>query len=242
MCVDILVTLGYTVCMKLITMKQNTQAWRTWRGTGLGASEAPAYMGESPWTTPFELWLQKTGLMERPPANEFAVAAMKRGTNLEPKARKIAEQELGMEFPDVAAVHETHEFLRASFDGYNAENNIILEIKCPGKADMEKAAKGKIPEKYKAQVQMQLLISKANFCWYYSWDGSSDKGIAIKVLPDAEYQDKLLTTAIDFWHRVQNKILPDVSTDDISKIVNQQHEYLEKAAKLSEVLQLITKG
>ena len=121
--------------MKIVTVKQNSREWREWRGKGLGASDAPSYMGESPWTSPFELWLQKTGLMERPPANEFQVAAMKRGTDLEPIARKMFEAHIGKPFPSLSAFHEEHEFLRASFDGHNGELNEILEIKCPGKED-----------------------------------------------------------------------------------------------------------
>lgn len=227
--------------MKIVSVKQNSKEWREWRGTGLGASDAPAVMGESPWTSPFELWLQKTGIMERPPANEFQVAAMKRGQELEPIAREKFEKEIGKPFPTLSAVHDEHEFLRASFDGYNAELNALVEIKCPGKEDLAKAAKGIVPDKYKAQVQQQLLISGAKVCYYYTWDGKSDKGTIIEVKPDPEYQKRLLDTMIDFWARVQNQILPDVTAKDVEKLVKQQQKALETLNAVSKVLSMVTK-
>jgi putative phage-type endonuclease len=227
--------------MKFVTAKQNTKEWREWRGKGLGASDAPAVMGESPWTSPFELWLQKTGLGERPPANEFQVAAMKRGTELEPIARAMFEKEIGAAFETVSAYSEQYEFLRASFDGYNKDLNAILEIKCPGKDDHAKALKGKVPTKYMAQLQQQLYISEARVCYYYSWDGKSDKGAIVEVKPDLNYQQKLLEAAIDFWARVQNKIPPDITAKDVKKVVDQMQKSLKQVNQCAEVLALITK-
>lgn len=227
--------------MKIVTVKQNSKEWREWRGKGLGASDAPAYMGESPFTTPFELWLQKTGLMERPPANEFQVAAMRRGTELEPLARAMFEKHIGASYAALSASHEEHEFLRASFDGYNVEHNAILEVKCPGKEDHAKAVKGNIPTKYIAQVQQQLLISGAAKCYYYSWDGKSERGGLVEVFPDKDYQDRMIATALDFWARVQNVILPDVSAKEVSKLMEQMQKSLDNVNKISKVLSLITK-
>lgn len=226
--------------MKIVTVKQNSREWREWRGTGLGASDAPSFMGESPWTSVFELWLQKTGLMERPEPNPQQLAAMRRGTELEPVVRDLFEKKIGKKFPPLSAYHDTYEFLRASFDGHNKEMNAILEIKCPNKLDHAKAVKGELPKKYVAQVQQQLLISNAEICYYVSWDGKSDIAV-VEVKPDAEYQARLVETAVDFWARVSNQVLPEVRTEDVRKIVEGMQKALDHANKASRVLALLTK-
>jgi len=226
--------------MRLVSLKQGTKQWREWRGKGLGASDAPVFMGESPWQTPFELWLTKTGLAERTPPNEFALAAMRRGTELEPKARKKLEAQLGMTFEDCAAEHDDYPFLRASYDGRNDQNQCIIEIKCPGKEAHSKALKGKVPDYYIPQIQQQLMISGDTVCYYGSWDGDDKSDVVvIKVLPDLEYQGKLLQTAKDFWMRVQERILPEISEKDVTKLLNQQASLTEQLSKLTEVLKLM---
>lgn len=227
--------------MKIVTTKQNSSQWRTWRGLGLGASDAPAFMGASPWTSPFELWLQKTGLMDRATPNEYQLAAMRRGTELEPVARAMFELEKGAKFEAISAEHDDHSWLRASFDGHNAELNAILEIKCPNKVDHAKAVKGQVPSKYMAQVQQQLLISGAAVCYYYSWDGRSDKGAIVEVRPDADYQGLLLKTALDFWQRVCTKVPPDITSADVKKVVDSLTQGLEQVNRASAVLAIITK-
>lgn len=226
--------------MKIVEVKQNSKDWRAWRTKGLGASDVPAVMGESPWTSPFELWLQKTGLMERPEPNTYQLAAMKRGTDLEPTVRKMFEKQVGRKYPAVSAEHDKHDFIRASFDGYNAETHTILEIKCPNKDDHGKALKGKVPDKYISQVQDQLLISGAPLCYYVSWDGKSPSLAIVEVKPDLPKQKLIEEACIDFWKRVQNRILPDVRREDVHKLVTLLHKYTLQAMKISEVMALIT--
>ena len=45
----------------LLNMVQGTSDWHAHRAQYFNASETPAVMGVSPWQTPHELWLIKTG-------------------------------------------------------------------------------------------------------------------------------------------------------------------------------------
>lgn len=225
--------------MKIVKVQQNSKEWLSWRGKGLGASNAPTIMGVSPWCSPFELWLEMLGMKNRPPAAEFAVRAMVRGTNLEPEARKLFEKEQGAAYPALSASHDDHEFIRASFDGYNAERNEILEIKCPGKADHDKAKAGKVPDKYFPQLQQQFLVSGAEKGWYVSWDGKGSL-ISIPVYPDAKYILELQASLLLFWHCVQERKSPEVSQKDIAKLLEEQKDLLQQAEKINSVLELLT--
>jgi len=229
--------------VKIVNFDQNSADWYVWRGMGLGASDAASVLDlKSAFNSKLMLWLDRTGIMKRPEPNSFAAKAMQRGHDLEPIVRSMFEQVTGASFPAVSAEHDAYPFVRASFDGYNASLNEILEIKCPGKADHAKALKGEVPSKYYAQVQQQLLVSNALKCHYVSWDGVSTTYAHVEVLPDLEFQNNLLKELIAFWALVVECRLPKVAPSDIIKIVRQLSEELEKANSTLSTLKLISEG
>jgi predicted phage-related endonuclease len=59
------------------------EAWLKVRTLGLGGSDVAAACGLSPWTTPYQLWLEKTGRAERE-RDAAAVQRMRWGQLLEP--------------------------------------------------------------------------------------------------------------------------------------------------------------
>ena len=66
-------------------LQQGSTAWLAWRRGGVGASDAPAIMGVSPWMDLDTLWLDKTGRRR----GGFSNHAMRRGQRLEPEARAL---------------------------------------------------------------------------------------------------------------------------------------------------------
>lgn len=223
---------------KQIKVKQNTKKWKEWRNKGLGASDAPIVMGVSPWTSPFELWGYKTGLIERPEPNVYQAIAMKRGHNLEPEARYRFEVCVGSCYPPTNFEHSKYPFLRASLDGYNVERNENLEIKCPGKIDHAKAMKGVIPSKYLPQIQMQMLVSGAALTNYYSWDGSltGDSAAIIRIKEDKVYQEHLLKKMLHFWELIQLKIPPETNIKDTKNLVSQLEKDILRTSQSIKVL------
>lgn len=189
------------------------EEWKAWRAKGIGASEAPIIMNVSPWRTRFQLWESKTGLV---PDTWEGNSATRRGQELEPKARAHYELTYGIEMPVVHVEHKEYPFIRASLDGYNEQQSIVLEIKCPGKDDHDLAKQGKVPEKYYPQLQHQLLASGAAKVHYYSFDEVSAH--LVEVLPNAEYCQKLLNELIIFWGMVQTKQPPEFEDRDFKKV------------------------
>lgn len=226
---------------KIIAVKQNTVQWKEWRDRGLGASDAPIVMGDSPWTTRFELWAYKTGLMARPEANEYQKRAMQRGHDLEPTVRKWYEKLIGKKFPATSFEHNEFSFLRASLDGYNEELNINLEIKCPGKVDHGLAMAGKVPKKYYAQLQMQMLVSGAPNTAYVSWDGE-ESFVRLGVSADEQYQAKLLAAMLDMWNYIEGKIPPPIYLKEINKIFSIVQSDLIRLNSSFNVLSMVCEG
>lgn len=187
--------------------------WKKWRSEGLGASDAPIVMGVSPWKTRYQLWEEKCGLNVKDDGNNWAT---RRGNDLEPKARAHYELLHTIDMPVAFVQHKDYPFIRASLDGYNEEKRVILEIKCPGKEDHEKARVGEIPDKYWPQVQHQLLATGADYVHYYSFDGES--GHLVIAEPDPDYIDGLFKELCLFWELVQTRTPPDLGTKDFKTV------------------------
>ncbi len=109
----------------IVQLTQGSPEWLDYRRTMRNASETAAVLGVSPWCTPYQLWLQKTGR-----ADTKANAAMQRGTDLEPAARAAYETETGTIMQPLVLQDGLYS---ASLDGMTLEGDLIVEIKCPFK-------------------------------------------------------------------------------------------------------------
>lgn len=188
--------------MKTVRLKQRSKEWIDWRRNKVMASDAPIIMGHSPFKTINKLYDEKVKCYEQP-VTEW----MQRGIDLEKIALKEFEKETELVmFPSVG-VHEEIDWLAASFDGMTIEGDAIVEIKCPGKKDHSEAILGMIPDKYKAQLQHQLLVSGLDMAYYYSFDG--EKGHIIEVLRDQEFIEIMLEKEKAFWHCLQTFTPPE---------------------------------
>lgn len=231
--------------MKIVSIKQNTKIWHEWRGKGIGASDAPTIMGDSPWSSRLQLWGEKTGILDRPPINAFALQAMERGKTLEPVARELYEKRVGYSMDVIAAEHSDYPFIRASFDGVNFEKKRFVEIKCPGQIAHSKALKGQIPDYYNAQVQQQFLVSGFSEADYFSYRPEESEGrreVLVTVKRDDRYIATLTAELIAFWNAVQNKSVPAVSLEEIGEVEKTFFALLTKTAALGKLIEELRNG
>lgn len=203
--------------MKFLTdLEQGTPRWHEWRaatgayrlpdgGPRIMASELPAIAGDSPYQTPHQLWMLKTGRAQKAPPN----AAMARGTLHEPRARSLVEERLGLRFTPVCvqaqSVFSTCPiWAGASLDGLSDDLSTVLEVKVPGRRVIQDVAQGRMPPEYRAQVQWQLMVSeakKAVFAVYDPGDGlvsDCEQLFLIEEFPDESYQNRLVDAASAF--------------------------------------------
>lgn len=141
----------------IVQLVQGSAEWHAHRRGLRNASETPAVLGLSPWVTPYQLWLLKTGRAE-PAVN----AAMRNGTALEPLARHAYEVETGHVMQPLVLQDGLYS---ASLDGMTLYGDLIVEIKCPykgaGSALWQSVEGGQVPDHYAAQIQHQLMVSGA---------------------------------------------------------------------------------
>lgn len=220
-------------------LQQGSKEWLAFRGTGLGASDAPVIMGESPWTTPFELWAHKTKLLQPPEPHIMAAVAMKRGTDLEPKAREIYEKQTGYKLSIPNVEHELYPYIRASLDGLCDDPNVIVEIKSPGKADLIEASKGKVPKKYYWQLMQQLLlVPGAEWLDYVTYDGKETIYIT-KVERNKADEERLLKALLYFWNLVDKKVPPPVDYKDMTRVITRLAKDYERLSSSMNALTVI---
>jgi putative phage-type endonuclease len=169
----------------IIQLKQGGQAWLDYRRTMRNASETAAVLGESPWTSPYQLWLQKTGR-----SVVATTAAMRHGTDMEPVARAAYEAQTRQIMQPLVLQDGAYS---ASLDGMNLEGDLIVEIKVPYKgrdsALWKEAAAGHVPGHYWLQVQHQLMVAGALLAHVWVFDGHD--GLLIPVERDEAAMERI---------------------------------------------------
>lgn len=188
--------------------QQNTPEWLEFRKTRIGASDAPAIMGVSPWKTAHRLWLEKTGRIEPVKQTE----AMKRGLDLEDHVRLYLCLHMGFTVTPIVRVSDTYDWMMASFDGYDDVANVYVEIKCPNKDDHFLATSGRVPDKYYPQVQHQIYVGGVKKLLYVSYDGTTFAHVWIER--DDEYIEKLLKEEEKFRDCLFSDIPPPMTDRD----------------------------
>jgi putative phage-type endonuclease len=187
---------------------QNTPEWEEMRKTKIGASEAPIIMGVSPYTTPHQLWQCKLDLVPREEIN----AGMRRGHDLEDRARQELEKMTGLLFRPQVKFHPDNKWMMASLDAIDILESVIAEIKCPGQDDHLLALQGKIPDKYFPQVQHQLEVCQLPKALYFSFDG--EKGVIVEVFRDDKYIKDMLKKEKEFYQWMLDLTPPPLTNRD----------------------------
>lgn len=185
-----------------------TPEWLEFRKNKIGASDAPVIMGVSPWKTPYRLWEEKLSLVSGPSPS----GAMERGNVLETVAREHFEKMTGIVVIPVVRLHAELSWMMASLDGLDASEQVMVEIKCPGKEDHRLAEEGKIPEKYIPQLQHQLAVTGLKEGYYFSFDGT--KGTLVEMKRDEGYIESLIEREQRFWDCLQNLEPPSMGEKD----------------------------
>jgi putative phage-type endonuclease len=192
--------------LRVVNLDQRSEDWLSRRNTGIGSSDAAAIVGISPWPTARKDRAQKVAALRgQRVAGKDDNGAMARGRRLEPVAGKVYEELMGWKIPPLCCMHDEHDWLKASCDGYNAERNLVAEIKAPNKVDHAGAREGVVPEKYVAQVNHLLLVTGGKRLHYISYnDYFPESGrLAVVDMPrDEELLAALFEAEKAFWEKV----------------------------------------
>jgi putative phage-type endonuclease len=206
---------------KIIQLKQGSADWLTYRLTMRNASETAAVLGVSPWTTPYQLWLLKTGRKQ-----QAVTPAMQHGTALEPVARAAYEEQTGSIMQPLVLQDGAYS---ASLDGMTLDGDLIVEIKCPVRGQdsalWKEVQAGWVPDHYAAQVQHQLMVSGAALAHLWVFDGT--QGLLRPIEPIHEAMQRI-REGWELFQRYLDSDTPPPLTD--ADTVQREDAHWAKAA------------
>jgi putative phage-type endonuclease len=201
------------------------------RSRFLGGSDAAAVMGVSPWTTPLELWQQKTGRVEKPEPDAARLKMFERGHKLEPFIRDMVIDKLRAQGHTVELiacnqryVDPEHGFLSCEIDF-----EILLDgehINCDAKSVSGFARKKwgeedteDVPIEYAAQFMHGLMVTGRARCLVAALRSFDDVDI-FWTLRDDETIAAMRPKLVSFWiDHVQADVPPDPMVfDDIKAL------------------------
>jgi putative phage-type endonuclease len=178
------------------------------RMLGIGGSDMPIILGLSTYKTPYQLYLEKIGLVKTD--NEMTDFQYW-GHALEDVVRKefAKRNNVTVESPDTI-VHPFHECMRGNVDGFIPEWNAILEVKCSASwmgSTWGEDGSDVIPMQYLVQVAHYCAVSNADCAYIAVLIGGNDYR-EYKYTRDLELEEKIINAAKTFWDCVQNKTPP----------------------------------
>lgn len=190
----------------MITAKQGTD-----RTKGIGSSDVPTILGLSPWSTPYDLWLMKTGQVPGVEENE----AMRMGSMLEPAVLLLAAHRLGARVVKPTSTYIGAEpFMRANIDGMVGiakRGSDIVEAKTTGRPDgWGEEGTDQVPEMVKAQVMFQMACASSGVAHVACLIG--DYGLRLKMYRVAfcsDYAGYIDERIRAFWDCVQTRTAPE---------------------------------
>lgn len=190
------------------------QKWLEERKKGIGGSDILAILGLSEWSSPYQVWMNKTG------RNTVNVdnPATRRGTILEPAVANLFELETGkaLEIPEQKLyTHPEYSFVKGSPDRFVIEGEVknCLEIKT------SRGFISNVDRSWYCQVTWYAGIMKTiHPDWfnvnYVCWLDSTLQLKAESFNYDPEFFGFLLNKAGEFWNNYVLKDIPPPALND----------------------------
>lgn len=214
------------------------------RRSSIGASEAAAVLGVSPWKKPIDLWMEKVGLVE---LEDIETSRKRWGKLLERAVVEEAREVLEIPFtrnPEGPRRrtfrHPELEYLTATPDGFRLRPSAVGGAFAV-EAKTTRAGKGfgdpwtdEIPVYYKAQAIHQSIVLGVPVVYVPTLIGGSDFRMYV-VEPTAAQKEALLEAEAEFWNLVERKEPPEELSSEYVRTIHPEDDGSEKVATPSEI-------
>lgn len=189
--------------------------WLDARREGIGGSDASVIVGLNRWKSPFQLWLEKTGKAEPEDLsdNEYVYWG------------KVLEEAVANRFCELTGKKvqrrgllqmDDYPYIRASVDRMVVGENAGLECKtCNGFAAKE-WEDDEVPTAYYVQCQHYMMVTGCER-WYIAVLIGGNHFVWKEIPRNDNEIDLLLQAEIDFWHKVEAGIMPEVDGSESCK-------------------------
>lgn len=222
----------------------------------IGGSDAAAVMGLSPYATPVELWLEKTGQREREQPDPVRQRILDRGKKLEPFVLDMVLDKLRERGHQIELIQRNqryidpeHPFLAAEIDFELLLDGEHINGDCKTVIGFARKKWGdedtdEVPIEYAAQFMHGLMVTNRRRCLVAALIGLDDVAI-YWVDRDEETIAGMRAKEVEFWQRcVIGGERPDVFTfsdvkalfpRDNGQAIEATDEIAEKVRELAEL-------
>ena len=178
--------------IKYYNIDQKTDEWLEIRKGKFTASHAQAIANADKWLDSLciELLSEKFALK----SDKYTNDDIERGNELEDEARQEFIEWSKLPVTQVGFVtNSKYKNAGCSPDGMIGYNSLV-EIKCPNNLNYFKLLlEPTVKPEYMWQIQMQLLITEYEHCYYVCYNPNFEKKlVVIDVLPNKEMQNKII--------------------------------------------------
>ena len=179
----------------------DNDGWLEQRKHGIGGSDVAAIMGLSPWKSPLEVWLEKTGRASAPDLSEKESVAM--GTELEGDVLEMYRRRhptFRVQRVNAILVDKVRPWAQASLDGITRDPELgwgVLEIKTGSR---ESEWSDGVPLHYLTQVTHYLSVTGYPFADVAALIG--DYGLhyhEYRVMRDDDDLQSVVESVDEFW-------------------------------------------
>lgn len=200
-----------------------TEEQRQQRMLGIGGSDMPIILGLSRYKTPYQLYLEKKGIVS---TGDEMTPVQYWGNRLEEVIRDefSKRNKVTIETPDTL-VHPILNFMRANVDGYIVEWDAVLEVKCSSQFMANEWG-----EDFSDAIPMAYLVQVAHYCFVMN---AKEAHIAVliggndyrqyKYVRDVELEKSIIESASSFWDAVQKDLPPPAVNQIDLKLMYPRH-------------------
>lgn len=186
-----------------------TEEQRKARLQGIGASDSPIIMGASTYKTPYELFLEKTGIISM--SEQVETERQFWGNKLESVILQHFAELNGVDVTTPATVHhKDYDFLFANLDGYIPIQNAVVEVKNVGsfmRKEWDDSFQDGVPAQYLIQIAKQVMVAEADKGYFAILIGGNEY-LQFEYQRDEELENIILEADLKFWDFVQTKTEP----------------------------------
>lgn len=225
--------MSYTV----ISVTPDTPEWEKERRNSIGASELPAVMNLSPYSTPLDVYKHKKGI-----DREFDPLLSFIGHESEHIIEKWVHQFSGLDVrlePAFMARSDERPFIHASFDRLSYGPFTTWQFKTAHHYTGHKWDEG-IPTDIRVQVQGEMLVAGTQRAAVVVWIGGREFRLFWEDRDERFIREHLIPAARELWDRVQADDPPPVSTlAEVNEIATEDRP-VELSEQAFEVFERIT--
>lgn len=179
------------------------------RRSSIGASDAAAVLGLSPYKSPYDVWMDKTGRLE---LTDDSNEAIEIGDMCEDGLVRWATKELGGDWHVQVSKQLPGTPLSATYDAIEAEYpdnppKVAIEAKTAGimhplgaKDMWGDDGTDQIPDYYQIQCQQQALIGNLELIVVPALIGGRGRAL-FRILPNKDLQELMLERLTHWWER-----------------------------------------